>query len=124
MLDNIEGSSISFRIGYNIHLYRHFIDKFYDTMNEEEDYSLIKHQNDVTLFKDLIKKVVLSYNEFISLLLECKGINNNNNFIKINKIGQQIIKYKKKIKEFIEQIKNIKNNNNEIIKLYLEYNFK
>ena len=122
MLDNIEGSSISFRIGYNIHLYRHFIDKFYNTMNEEEDYSLIKHQNDVTLFKDLIKKVVLSYNEFISLLLECKGINNNNNFIKINKIGQQIIKYKKKIKEFIEQIKNIKNNNNEIIKLYLEYN--
>ena len=51
----------------------------------------------------------------MSLLLECKGINNTNNFIKINKIGQQIIKYKKEIEKFIKQIKNIKYNNNEII---------
>ena len=68
MLDDIEGNRISFLIGYNIHLYRHFIDKFYNTMNEEEDYFLTKHQNDITYFRALVKKTILSYNEYVITL--------------------------------------------------------
>jgi PAS domain S-box-containing protein len=121
MIDRIGENILPFRIGYNIYLYKNFIDKYNTTINEVEGYSFFKYQNDVNNFKDLIKKAIVSYNEFMFLLLECKGINNNNNFVKMNKIGQQIISYKNEIEEFIKNVKSIKNNHNEIIKLYSEY---
>ena len=58
--------------------FKNFIDKYNTTINEVEGYSFFKYQNDVKNFKDLIKKAIVSYNEFMFLLLECKGINNNN----------------------------------------------
>ena len=120
ILDNIKENYLSLRIGYNIHLYRNLIIKYKSNIIEESD-SIFQYKNEVKNFKDLIKKEIVFYRQFISLLLNYKYNNNNNNFKKIDNIGQQVIYYKKEIEEFIKKIKNMKTNCNEIIKLYSEY---
>ena len=118
ILNSIEGNNISFTNDYNIYLCKKLLEKTNNKINDNK--SLSEYKNDLQKFKELIRKTIFLYFQFISLLLECKN-KNITNFEKINEIGNQIIELKKQIDDRFKILKRNRTNNTEIITLYSDY---
>ena len=120
ILNTIDETKISFKNDYNIHLCKKLIEKSDVEVNKDENDSFNEYKTDLQNLKELIRKTILLYFQFISLLLECKN-KNITNFSKINKIGKKIIRMKKKIEDEYEILEKNKTNNTELIILYSNY---
>ena len=95
-------------------------------LNEKWNFSLINRNNsnyiyrqNIQEFRALIKKLVLLYYDFLSLL--GNHSNNSENFNKIHKVGMEIMKNNPKIEEIYRKIVNVQANNLEITKIYCEF---
>ena len=118
LLDIIEENFSFYFHNYNIHVCRKLIEN--SNITKENNF-LDEYQNNIKKFKELIKKTILLYYQFMLLLLECK-IKNKSNFNLTNTIGTEIIVLKKAIDSNYQKNILVKTNNNQIIKLYSEFN--
>ena len=119
VLESIKNEIFSLETNYNIYRCRKIIEKYSSPFINKNN-SIFHHRAEVQQFKIYIKDIFILYYQFFSLLLENK-IQIINNFEKINEIGHQIKKLNKKIENLFAEIINNKTDNNEVIKLYLEY---
>ena len=119
ILNSIQKKALSFLDNYNIFRTLRLIEKTKSSILNKKN-SAFEYRQKSQEFKDLIKKLINLYNEFISLLLDSK-LQNIDNFNKIHKIGSQIMKLNPKIEEKYNNLTNIKTDNIEIIKLYSEF---
>ena len=119
LLNSIKDKQLSFQNNY--HVYRTFklIEKW-DFSIVAKDNSIFRFKKKIQDFKSLIKNIIISYYEFMSLLLASK-IRNVDNFNKIHKIGLKIMKDNKTIEEIYCKLIKVKTDNLEIIKLYSEF---
>ena len=119
IFNSIKDKIISFQKNYNIYRCKNLIEE-HKLQKGSKNYFLSKYKNDISQFKNILLKITLLQNEFLSLILWSK-IKKINNFQKLNNIGQKIIYFKKEIEEIYNEVINSKINNIEIITLYCEY---
>lgn len=119
LLLNIIEENYSFSFNYSIHACRKLI--YSSNTFKHENFFLDNYKNDIQIFKELIKKTIFLYYQFMLLLLECK-IKKISNLNSTNKIGKEIFILKKEIDMNYQKNKNIKANNKQIITLYSEFN--
>ena len=119
ILNAITKKTLSFLDNYDIYRTLRLIEKTKSSILNKKN-SAFEYRKKSQEFKDLIRKLINLYFEFISLLLDCKLLNIDN-FNKIHKIGSQIMKLNPKIEEKYNYLTSIKTDNIEIIKLYSEF---
>ena len=118
ILNNIKTKKLSFQNNYLVYISLRLINKYnFPSDNENMNFN---YRNSVQEFKELIKKLLLLYYDFLSLLLSSR-IKNIDNFNKLNNLGKQIMKYNPKIDNIFNKIINAKTDNIEILKLYSEF---
>ena len=119
ILNSIKKKTLSFLDNYDIYRTLRLIEKTKTSILNKKN-SVFEYRKKSQEFKDLIKKLIGLYYEFISLLLDSK-LQNIDNFNKIHKIGSKIMKLNPKIEEKYNNLTKIKTGNIEIIKLYSEF---
>ena len=119
IFNSIKDKIISFQKNYNIYRCKNLIEEQM-IKKGSKNYFINKYRNDISQFKNILLKITLMQNQFLSLILLSK-IKRNNNFKKLNNIGQNIIYFKKEIEEIYKEVITSKINNLEIINLYSEY---
>ena len=119
ILNSIKKKTLSFLDNYDIYRTLRLIEKTKTSILNKKN-STFEYRKKSQEFKDLIKKLISLYHEFISLLLDSK-LQNFDNFNKIHKIGSQIMKLNPRIEEKYNYLTNIRTDNMEIIKLYSEF---
>jgi hypothetical protein len=118
ILNTIKNKKLSFQNNYEIYISFRLIDKYnYPSVNENVNFI---YRKSIQEFKELIKKLLLLYHDFMSLLLNSR-IKNIDNFNELNHVGSQIMKYNPKIDHVYNKLVNVKTDNIEIIKLYSEF---
>ena len=119
ILNNIKNQKISFQDNYEVYRALNLIDKeTYSFFNKNNPN--LEHRKNIQEFKTLIKKLILLYYDFMSLLWSSR-FKNIDNFKELDKIGCQIMKYNPKIDKIYNKLTCIKTDNIEIIKLYSEF---
>ena len=119
LLNNIKNKKLSFQNNYFIYRTFKLIEKWNFSI-VAKDNSIFRFKKKMQDFKLLIKNIIISYYEFMSLLLASK-IRDVDNFNRIHKIGLKIMKDNKTIEEIYSKLINVKTDNIEIIKLYSEF---
>ena len=95
ILNSIKKKTLSFLDNYDIYRTLRLIEKTKTSILNKKN-STFEYRKKSQEFKDLIKKLISLYHEFISLLLDSK-LQNFDNFNKIHKIGSQIMKLNPRI---------------------------
>jgi len=119
LLKSIKDKKLSFQNNYYVYRTFKLIEKWNFSIVSKNN-SIFEFKKKMQDFKSLIKNIILSYYEFMSLILSSK-IRNVDNFNKIHKIGLKILKDNKKIEEIYSNLIKVKTDNIEIIKLYSEF---
>ena len=68
ILNTIDETKISFKNDYNIHLCKKLIEKSDVEVNKDENDSFNEYKTDLQNLKELIRKTILLYFQFISLI--------------------------------------------------------
>ena len=119
IFNSIKDKLISFQMNYNIYRCKNLIDNFY-IKNSNENYFMHQYRNNIIELKSSISKVTFLQYEFLTLILASK-IKKDDNFKKLNNLGNQIIKINKEIEEIFGELVNSKISNVEILNLYSDY---
>ena len=119
ILNSTKKKTLSFRNNYDIYRTLKLIEKTRSSILNKKN-SAFEYRKKSQEFKDLIKKLINLYYEFITLLLDSK-LQNIDNFNEIHKIGSQIMKLNPKLEEKYNYLISIKTDNIEIIKIYSEF---
>ena len=115
----IKDKLISFQINYNIYRCKNLIDNF-KIKNNNENYFMYQYRNNNIQLKSSISKVTFLQYEFLTLILASK-IKKDDNFKKLDSLGNQIIQLNKEIEEIYGEIVNSKINNIDAINIYSDY---
>jgi len=115
----IKDKLISFQMNYNIYRCKNMIDNFY-IKNSNENYFINQYRNNILKLKSSISKATFLQYEFLTLILASK-IKKDDNFKKLNKLGNQIIQFNKEIDEIYAELVNSKICNADEINLYSDY---
>ena len=118
ILKTIKDKKLSFQNNYYVYISLRLINKNnFPSANENTNF---QYRNNIQEFKELIKKLLLLYHDFLSLLLSSR-MKNIDNFNELNNVGSQIMKYNPKIDNIFNKLINVKADNIEILKLYSEF---
>ena len=115
----IKDKLISFQMNYNIYRCKNLIDNFY-IKNSNENYFMHQYRNNILELKSSISKATFLQYEFLTLILASK-IKKDDNFKKLNSLGNQIIQFNKEIDEIYNELVNSKICNADAINLYSDY---
>ena len=118
VLNSIKSKALSFQNKFEVYRINKLIKEQNDKVHNNN--STFKYKKNLQEFKLIIKKIVLLYYEFVSLLL-CSREENTNHFNELHNIGLQIMKFNPQLDEKYSKLINIKTDNFEIIKLYSEF---
>ena len=119
ILNTIKEKALSFQNKFDVHRAFRLIDKWKFSHIHKNSSTFIYRKN-IQEFKAIIRKLILLYYDFMSLLLNTK-FENNDNFNKIHKIGSEIMKYNPIIEDLYTRLISFKTDNYEIIKLYTDF---
>ena len=118
ILNTIKDKKLSFQNNYHVYIsFRLIKNNNFPSFNENTNFS---YRKSIQEFKELIKKLLLLYHDFMSLLLNSR-IKDIDNFNELNTIGRQIMKYNPKIDNIFNNLIKVKTDNIEILKLYSEF---
>ena len=119
ILNEIKDKALSFQNKYSVYRTFKLIDKWkFEEIHKNN--STFEYRKSIQEFKKLIRKLILYYYDFISLLLNTKQ-ENIDNFNKLHKIGLQIMKLNPICENLYNKLLDIKTDNYQIIKLYSEF---
>ena len=119
ILNSIKNKTFSFQNKFEVYRISKLINKMHFSKFHKNN-STFRYRKNLQEFKLIIKKIILLYYDFMSLLLNSKQ-ENIDNFNKIHEIGLQIMKFNPKLEEIYSNLINIKTDNLEVIKLYSEF---
>ena len=119
ILNSIKNRALSFQSKFDVYRSLRLIDKWKFSQILRNN-STFEYRKNIQEFKKSIKKLILLYYDFMSLLLNTK-LENIDNFNKIHKIGLQIMKLSPILEEIYTKLISIKNDNIEIIKISSEF---
>ena len=118
ILNTIKDKKLSFQNNYHAYISLRLINKYnFPSVHKNINF---QYRDSIQEFKELIKKLLLLYHDFLSLLLSSR-MKNTDNFNKLNNLGSQIMKYNPKIDNIFNNLLNVKTENIEILKLYSEF---
>ena len=119
ILKSIQNKILSFQMNYNIFRCEELINNC-RIKETNDNFNIIKYDNNFYELKKLITKVTLLRSEFLTLILGNKT-QKVDNFQKIYSLGSKIKKMNFKIEDIYNELINAKANNIEIINLYSEF---